>query len=273
MTTGIAVVESSASLYKRIVATHPSPEWACFPEVANGTGSNVRRHADALAMSLWPSRGLIVRGFEIKVSRHDYRREAADPMKAETIARYCDEWWIVAPDGLIREPETELPPAWGLMVPATKGSGLRVVKRAERTDAEPPTRSFIAAVLRAADKHVTSALKGWLRHEDIQAEVDAAEERGRKLGAGPELVRLRNERDGALKELRAFQEATGLSLIEDEWNKRGKELGEAARVGLAVLGKWRSGWPALLNCLNNAVRDLEQVKQDLSSVVPPETVP
>ena len=45
---------------------------------------------DAVIMSLWPSRGLELHGVEIKVSRADWKREAADPAKAEAIAAYCD---------------------------------------------------------------------------------------------------------------------------------------------------------------------------------------
>ena len=33
------------------------------------------RYADAIAMNLWPSRGLAVHGFEIKISRGDWQRE------------------------------------------------------------------------------------------------------------------------------------------------------------------------------------------------------
>lgn len=203
---------TASSLYARIAATHAAPEWACFPEVANGTGSNARRHADAVAMSLWPSRGLIVRGFEIKISRSDYRREAADPTKAEAVARWCDEWWIVAPDGLIRDPETELPPAWGLMVPAN-GLGLRTIRKAERTEAAPLTRSFVAAVLRAADKQVTTALSGWVRREDIAVELERARQEG--IEANPHVMRrLQEECDKAHKQIADFEAASGLKLLE-----------------------------------------------------------
>lgn len=41
-----------------------SPEWAIFFEVGDGTGSAQRRWADAVAMNMYPSRGL-----EIQVSK------------------------------------------------------------------------------------------------------------------------------------------------------------------------------------------------------------
>ena len=48
------------------------PAWAFFPAVRNAAGFDANRTADGIAMSLWPSRGLEVYGFEIKVSRGDW---------------------------------------------------------------------------------------------------------------------------------------------------------------------------------------------------------
>lgn len=59
----------------------PAQEYALFFEVRSATGFPGRlRSADALAMSLWPSRGLELHGFEIKVSLQkvltDFERES-----------------------------------------------------------------------------------------------------------------------------------------------------------------------------------------------------
>ncbi len=70
-----------------------APEYAIMWEVADATGARHSRLADAVMMSLWPSRGLELHGVEIKVSRADWRREALTPQKAEKIAAYCDRWW------------------------------------------------------------------------------------------------------------------------------------------------------------------------------------
>ena len=45
---------------------------------------------------VWPSRGLYLHGFEIKVHRNDWLRELKNPAKAEEIAGYCHFWWVVA---------------------------------------------------------------------------------------------------------------------------------------------------------------------------------
>lgn len=49
-----------------VMQAYPSPEWAVFFEVGNGTGFRTRRHADAVAIGI---------------------REKADPAKAEEPAR------------------------------------------------------------------------------------------------------------------------------------------------------------------------------------------
>jgi len=51
------------------------PESAIVYEVAQSTGARAHRHLDAVAMELWPSRGLAIHGIEIKVNLYDWRRE------------------------------------------------------------------------------------------------------------------------------------------------------------------------------------------------------
>lgn len=93
------------------------PEAVLLPQVRSRAGFDARRTADALVMQLWPSRGLHLEGFEIKVSRSDWLRELRDPTKADEFARWCDKWWIVAPDGMVKT--SELPDTWGLMAVKT----------------------------------------------------------------------------------------------------------------------------------------------------------
>lgn len=126
-----------------------APEWAILFEVLDATGARHTRSADAVAMSLWPSRGLSVWGFEIKVSRGDWLREKAAPEKAEAVAKYCDFWHVVAPKGLIKV--DELPEAWGLKEVDEKDA-LRTAKEAQKLDAKPLDRLFVASLLRNAGK-------------------------------------------------------------------------------------------------------------------------
>lgn len=124
------------------------PEFALMFEVRSGTGHNNNvRYADALALSLWPSRGLELIGFEVKVIRSDWLRELKEPQKADRIGRFCDRWYVVAGAKDIVLPG-ELPSGWGLMVP--RGDGLSVSKEAPPLTPEPISRSFLASLMRAA---------------------------------------------------------------------------------------------------------------------------
>jgi hypothetical protein len=148
---------------------YPSPTWAFFECVANGTGSRADRWADALAMGIWPSRGLEIHGIEIKVSRSDLLRELRDPKKAEAVAAYCDYWWIAVGDPKIVKVE-ELPPAWGLLVPSAK-DGMRPLRAAVRTETKTLDRPFVAALLRrAAEVFDVQRIRNEVRRE-IYTEV------------------------------------------------------------------------------------------------------
>jgi hypothetical protein len=68
-------IGASASMEGLLAARYCAPAWAIFYEVANATGANGSRYADAVAMSLYPSRGLELHGFEVKKSRWDWVRE------------------------------------------------------------------------------------------------------------------------------------------------------------------------------------------------------
>ena len=138
---------------------YKSGEYALMFEVGNTTGTSVRRHADAVAVNLWPSRGLAIEGIEVKVSRSDWRTELANPAKSEPVQKFCDYWWIVAPEGIVQE--HELPPLWGLRTVSEKTGAIRTVKAAPKLDAEPVSKGFLAAMLRRAsdaDAAVVDAL-------------------------------------------------------------------------------------------------------------------
>ena len=125
-----------------------SPEWALMFEVGQGTGAHGGRYADAIAMNLYPSRGLEIHGFEVKVSRSDWQRELKNPEKAEKIFQYCDRWWIVAPDGIVSQ--VELPPTWGLM--EYKDDKLKIVHQAPKLEARPLSRPFFASLMRRSSQ-------------------------------------------------------------------------------------------------------------------------
>jgi len=148
---------------------YPQAEYALLPQTANGTGANRWRHCDALAMSLWPSRGLEVSGFEIKCYRGDWLREKANPAKAEDFAKFCHRWWIVTSGPFVEA--DELPEPWGLMVWDKETKALKVTKKAKHVEALPLDGPLIAAILRKAQDVCTP-----------DAEIQEAKSEGYKAG-------------------------------------------------------------------------------------------
>jgi hypothetical protein len=134
----------------------PEKSYALLSQVRDGTGyGSPGRTADALAMSLWPSRGLELSGFEMKVSRSDWLRELKQPEKAESIARYCDRWWLyVSDDNIVKD--GELPTTWGLLV--LKGGKLVERVMAPKLSPRELDRVFVASVLRSIQGEYTPNL-------------------------------------------------------------------------------------------------------------------
>lgn len=191
------------------------PDYAIAFEVGDSTGLNVRRHADAVSMSLWPSRGLELLGFEIKVSRGDLRKEVETPEKAEPLAKYCDGWYVVCPAEL-NILDIEVPLNWGIMV--ARDGELKVKRSAQRNENPTPvTRSFLAALFRA------------MCAEDSFRAEKMIEEKRRELESGfheklEAHVRLRQgeitERMKFADELIKHLEESGFRWVDIRWREK-----------------------------------------------------
>ena len=200
---------------------YPANEWVLLEQVREGTGFGNHRTADAIAMNLWPSRGLALHGFELKVDRRDWLRELAQPEKAEAIARMCDAWWIVAPKDVVHL--GELPAGWGLL---TAGKKLVATRAAEiRKPGSQVDRSFVAAVLRRAREVVSDNDK--LRDEH-QRGFDEGMKAGGKLEAR-EVLDERRRADALHKSILDFESASGVRICS--WNAG--EVGGAVRLVVA----------------------------------------
>jgi hypothetical protein len=121
-------------------------------EVAPSTGWAARRWADVLALSVWPSKGLALDGYEVKASRGDLKRELADPAKHEALARYCDAWWLVVWDEAVITDVPPIPESWGIMITMDGefGRELEVKRRPAKRTPEPWPREFICSLVRNA---------------------------------------------------------------------------------------------------------------------------
>jgi len=216
------------------------PAYALLPHVRNSTGyPSVTRTADALVMSLYPSRGLTLSGFEIKVSRSDWLRELKDPAKAEEIARHCDYWWIVAGEADLVKLE-ELPPSWGLLVPkkASKASASvlvadvpALVTKREATllkgkeKLQDGSRGFLASIVREIhDTYVPGAEV----EERVRAGTKERLERdkpGQLVALEHQVASLTRAHDAMRAAMEAFANASGIQIPLDQY--QGRNVGEA----------------------------------------------
>jgi len=201
---------TSAHIRAALRTRYMQPEWALFFEVADGTGAAQRRWADALAMNMYPSRGLAVHGFEIKVSRSDLKKELACPDKAESVAQYCDYWWLVTPYGLVEDPST-LPDTWGLLEVDEKGK-VSIVLPADKTPSVPMGKPFVASLLRSAAK-VDEKANSELIHKAIEKERANIDSNLKN-----QIARMRESQCDALDTLVKIKEATGIDLTSYKWN-------------------------------------------------------
>lgn len=197
------------SLIKLLRERFPAPEYAFFEELRNGTGFSRRttRSADAVAFSLWPSRGLELHGFECKVSRSDWLRELKAPSKAEELAQFCDRWWIVVSDAELVQPG-ELPPTWGLLAPKQRGgvTKLATVKEAPKLEAKPLDRPMLASLFRNLHEGETARASARFAEEvDKQLQERA---RGDQL----RLQRLEKEHEELRATVRDFEKASGIEI-------------------------------------------------------------
>lgn len=115
------------------------------PQEANRGG----RKLDALIFSTWASRGFDIDGFEIKVSRSDWKRELEQAVKADWWWSRCHRFWLIVPaphDKIVKD--DELPSTWGLME-VVDGEGVKVVKKAPKHEAVPIPWDAMIGCLRA----------------------------------------------------------------------------------------------------------------------------
>lgn len=193
---------------------YPAPAFALIAQVRDSTGASACRTADALAFSLWPSRGLGIEGFECKSSRSDWLKELSDPTKAAEFQTFCRRWWIVcgAPD--LVQPG-ELPPTWGLMVPSANGQGLTVVTEAPMLEPRAPDLPLLCSIMR----RMTDATMSREEHQDIVERVKAdAHERGKQEATKAPEHGYEQAYRNMLEKVRAFEKATGVDpLGNHEW--------------------------------------------------------
>jgi hypothetical protein len=125
-------------------------KYVVLEQVPDGTGMYHGRWIDAVVFDLWPSKGLLRSAFEIKVSRSDFLRELANPVKYKWAVESFHEFWFVAPQEVIKI--EELPANVGWLFP--RGGKLAIKRRALQNPNPKLDDTLLAAFMRAAAKEV-----------------------------------------------------------------------------------------------------------------------
>lgn len=200
---------------------HDGPSWVVVTELANGTGANATRRADAVAIGLWPSHGYPIHLYELKASRSDLQKELKDPKKADAIGKFADYFWLVVDDVKIID-GLVLPDTWGVLAP--KNQVLRIVKKAPKLPAKDPDRAFVAAMIRkVCESWVPRATHAALR-EDLDTKIRDLVEKARtenREDASHELAELK-------RTIAAFEEKSGVQI--NRYNAA--NIGDAVKIVL-----------------------------------------
>lgn len=205
---------TEAEVAKVLHIRYCSPEWAFLTQVRNQTGfSRDVRTADAIAMNLYPSRGMEINGFEIKVSRNDWLNELKNPEKSAELQQFCHKWWVVVPDrNFIKE--GELPITWGLI---EVGKNCKIVKPAPVLEAKMFSREFIASLFR-------NVCESFVHPEDVKLKMDLARDQA-KWAMHEDF----KEYERLKEQVQNFQKESGITIWE-RWGDKGKEVGKAVKL-------------------------------------------
>lgn len=204
-------------LCRRIAVRFAAPEYATAFEVRNATGFNRQpRYADAIAFSLFPSRGLTIHGMEVKVARSDWVKELKTPHKAEAIAGHCDYWSLVVSEPDIIK-EGELPSTWGLMIPDPKGGGLRTVKAAKELrplGKNGVDRGFVFSLMR----NFTERCVPKSQLDKLVAERAASSRDYQIDSAKRDADNWKQSHDKLMASVETFQKKTGIHIHAGQWD-------------------------------------------------------
>lgn len=218
-----------------LLAQYTAPEWYLGFEVGNSTGAYCRRHADAVAVNAYPSKGFETRGFEIKISKSDLQAEINNGLKADEIARYCDYWFLVTPKGLTSG--FTLPPTWGVI--EYSDGALRQKVPAQTLPKQPASIGFLVAMLRGRERiieaharKISEEAREQIRREALCGVKNAENELARIRG---KLDKIKAETGIDLSEwvppdriIRRIKAANALDEIADQVHWVNREAGSIA---------------------------------------------
>lgn len=237
-------------LFLRLQGTFSAPAYITLQEVRDATGFDGVRTADAIAVSLYRSRGKAIWGFEMKVSRSDWLHELKQPEKAESIMRYCDHWALVVPNKDIVKPG-ELPATWGMYV--AQKNRLKCVVPCPKLDPLPMSITMLTALIYNVDHSHKMADKN---------KLEAEYNRGYEAGSRRDYDKGWESNFHNLQErVHLYEQASGLS-IEYGWH-RAEKVGEIVK---AIL-EGKQEIKQLLSSAKWGVKQAERNKEALQEYV------
>ena len=121
-----------------------------FFEVKRSTGYiKPERYADAIAISLFPSNGISLTGYEFKSSRNDLLNDLRDLSKSEAIKQFCDYWILIVTDKEIINGKIKVPDEWGIwyVYEWEGGAAFMVSRKPKQLYPKPVDRYFLASLL------------------------------------------------------------------------------------------------------------------------------
>jgi len=134
----------------RLEAMHDPTRWAFFDEMRIGTGygKDSEQRMDGWAIHYFPSKRNVVRCYEIKVSRGDFKVEISKPKKRRAGLRLSNEFYFVTPKDLVKT--EEVPVECGLME-VDEQNNIETIIKAPYRETIPPTWLFLSAICRRLD--------------------------------------------------------------------------------------------------------------------------
>lgn len=119
-----------------------------------GYGGDSERRMDAWALHPYPSKSNRRVAYEVKVSRGDFLRDIKQPLKHRPALIFSNEFYFVAPKGLIKA--DELPLFAGLLEVRTGRNNdfsyLKEEVKAPWRDTPPPSWRFVSSLVRSVAK-------------------------------------------------------------------------------------------------------------------------
>ena len=184
----------------------PLPGGTFLSEVQTPRDVFPQRRVDALYIGFTQSRGNLLDGHELKVSRSDWLHELDQANKADWWFCHTHRWWLVVPDLSVAKVE-ELPDGWGLMVinPRTK-TRMNVVVKAETRKPEI-TMGLLLEITKKLDRMRSDA-----HRQDLDERQRLVSEAVAKQQDSTHVVDKRQAQrfQEAYKTLTRLQELTGL---------------------------------------------------------------